>query len=176
MRSVALSGAVLRFFSWQVQPRPQLYVHVNKTLANFFLSIFSFPSAFLEFVADCRKQYVYEPNFANFLVISSLIFCSMCLMVFKRYVFHFWLGSYLITSFDKKVVGAVFSVISGRCSPRPTPSPANKTLANLFQAHFWSLFRISGKQIVYEPNFANFFGDFQLDILLTVLMNLQKTR
>ena len=39
---------------------------------------------------------------------------------------------------------------------------------------FW--FQIFGRQHVYEPKFAHFLGDFQLDILLTVLMNLQKQK
>ena len=45
----------------------------------------------------------------------------------------------------------------------------------IFPIHFL-LFQIFGKQNVYEPNFAQFLGDFQLDVLLTVLMNLQKQK
>ena len=47
----------------------------------------------------------------------------------------------------------------------------NKTLSNFFPAHFWSVPDFLEKN-VYEPNFAQFFGDFQLAILLTVVMNL----
>ena len=53
--------------------------------------------------------------------------------------------------------------------------PLGGTLAKFFPIHFF-LFQIFGKQNVYEPNFAHFLGDFQLDILLTVLVNLQKTK
>ena len=51
--------------------------------------------------------------------------------------------------------------------------PARGNSRTIFPIHF-CLFQILGKQNVYEPNFAHFLGDFQLDILLTVLMNLQK--
>ena len=47
----------------------------------------------------------------------------------------------------------------------------NKTLAKFFPAHFWSVPDFLEKN-VYEPNFAQFFGDFQLAILPTVVMNL----
>ena len=44
----------------------------------------------------------------------------------------------------------------------------------LFSAHSWSLFQFFGKQNVYEPNFANFSGDFQLDTVLNVPTDFQK--
>ena len=50
-----------------------------------------------------------------------------------------------------------------------TPSLANKTLANFYGTHVWSLFHIFWKQNVYEPNFANFLGHFHFDILLNVI-------
>ena len=56
-------------------------------------------------------------------------------------------------------------------APYPANIHVNKTLAKFFPSIF--LFQIFGKQNVYEPNFARFFDDFQLDILLTVLINLQ---
>ena len=45
---------------------------------------------------------------------------------------------------------------------------ANKTLPNFFSAPFESFLEIFAKR-VYESNFATFFGDFNFDILLTVL-------
>ena len=49
----------------------------------------------------------------------------------------------------------------------------NKTLAKFSPAHFWSVPDFLEKN-VYERNFAQFFGDFQFAILLTVLRNLPK--
>ena len=51
----------------------------------------------------------------------------------------------------------------------------NKTLAKFLPAHFWSVPDFLEKN-VYEPNFAQFFGDFQLAVLLTVLINLLQKR
>ena len=66
-------------------------------------------------------------------------------------------------------------------APYPAIMHVNKTLAKffpsiflLFPAHSWSLFQFFGKQNVYEPNFANFFGDFQLDIVFNVPNDFQK--
>ena len=56
-------------------------------------------------------------------------------------------------------------------APYPAIVHVNKTLAKFFPAHFLSVPDFFGKH-VYEPNFAQFFGDFQLAILLTVVMNL----
>ena len=55
--SVALSGAVLRFFSWQVRPTPQLYTQTKLSRILF--------SAFLELFQIFKKQNVCEPNFAT---------------------------------------------------------------------------------------------------------------
>ena len=48
-------------------------MNAKKTLAKFFAALCG---SFLQIFA----KNVYEPNFALFLVISTLIFCSLCLM------------------------------------------------------------------------------------------------
>ena len=72
--------------------------------------------------------------------------------------------------------GAVLSFFfRGRCTlPRNYTRKQNshKNFPSTFLE--LSLFQIFGKQNVFEPNFVNFFGDFQLDILHAVLMNLSK--
>ena len=60
-------------------------------------------------------------------------------------------------------------------APYPAILRVNKALAKFFPSIF-GLFQIFGGENVYEPNFAHFLGDFQLDILLSVLMNLQKQK
>ena len=58
-------------------------VDANKTLAIFSAFFWSFLQIF--------AKRVYELNFACFLVISTLIFCSLCLM-FSFFVFQFFGG------------------------------------------------------------------------------------
>ena len=59
-------------------------MNAKKTLAKFFAALCG---SFLQYFA----KNVYEPNFALFLVISTLIFCSLCLM-FSMFCVLFFVG------------------------------------------------------------------------------------
>ena len=65
-----------------------IWINAKKTLAKFFAALCG---SFLQIFA----KNVYEPNFALFLVISTLIFCSLCLM-FSMFCVLFLVGGYLI--------------------------------------------------------------------------------
>ena len=58
-------------------------MNAKKTLAKFFAALCG---SFLQIFA----KNVYEPNFALFLVISTLIFCSLCLMFSMLCVLFFF--------------------------------------------------------------------------------------
>ena len=61
---------------------------------------------------DLRNKSVYDPNFALFFAISTLIFCSLCLLFFVFFSFLFFLlGDYLIKIDD------IFCKISSIQSP-----------------------------------------------------------
>ena len=70
-------------------PAPHAHLNVKQDSLEFFQRIFGVCSRFL------RDKNVYEPNFANVVVISTLIFCSMCLMMFTLFLFLL-LGGYPI--------------------------------------------------------------------------------
>ena len=54
-----------------------------------------FPTPFLECPPNLRNKSAYEPNLALFFAISTLIFCSLCLLFFIFFIFS-WGGDYLI--------------------------------------------------------------------------------
>ena len=116
--------------------------------------------------SKCLRKSVYEPNFPWFLVISTLIFCSLCLM-FLIFCGPFFFGGlphtkgvcilnifHRISHFNSKwrmkhlalfVVGAAFL--------RPTRCKRNSRI------FFGGLFGVSSKCLrksVYEPNFPWF--------------------
>ena len=123
---------------------------------------------------------VYEPNFATFLVISTLIFCSLCLMFFILCV-CFCVGGlphkkgvcildvfYRFNRFNSKwrVKYLVLFVV---CAASLSPSRCKQNSRKFF---FQRLLRVSSHffyQTCLWAKLCNFFGDFNFDILLTVL-------
>ena len=137
------------------------HAHTN---AHTTLAIFSAP--FWSFRHIFTKS-VYEPNFATFLVISTLIFCSLCLMFFIFCVSSFLAGLphekgvcildvfYRFNRFNSKwrVKYLVLFVV---CAASLSPSRCKQNSRKFF---FQRLLRVSSHfftKRVYEPNFATF--------------------
>ena len=74
---------------WQLQylvlfvvgAAPPPHLNVKRGSREFFQRIFGVCSRSLQ------DKNVYEPNFANVVVISTLIFCSLCLVIFTLFLF-----------------------------------------------------------------------------------------
>ena len=77
-----MAGAVFNFFV--VGEASLTPVKQNKTLAIFF-------QPFLKRPPNLGNKSVYDPNFATFFVISTLIFCSLCLL-FLFFAVLFFVG------------------------------------------------------------------------------------
>ena len=65
----------------------------------------------------------------------------------------------------------LFFFFGGRCTLSRNYTRKQNS-REIFPSTFLERSRFLEKKNVYEPNFAQFFGDVQLAILLTVLMNL----